>query len=367
MSGEHLRVEYEQLANLADSFAVESGDVEGLCSHIYQQAEALYNSGFRGQAADAFFREAEDLLLPVTQRLADLLMMTGEVIIQVCGIYMEADQEVAQLFRGRDMGEAMPGDGESGVEGATEEGGASWTDVGKQILMGDFYKGESTWSGTIGNVAVGAIPIVGQIADARDTVAAIKDVWDSPGSGGAWAGLGLAAVGWVPILGDGIKGSVKVGKHVLKEGVQEGLEQGAKKEVRQRIGNKMVDIHNAEFKRNRQVFLRQVANDPNQPKHVRGWVQQELNRLQQKRSPDWLKLTKDSPEEIMRKRALRAKYDKVRPSKYMDYQPRDIRMPPGYDVGHKNNQLPMNQVNDPGNFQMENSSMNRSKGASQKR
>jgi hypothetical protein len=51
----------------------------------------------------------------------------------------------------------------------------------------------------------------------------------------------------------------------------------------------------------------------------------------------------------------------------MDYEPKDIRMIPGYDVGHRNNQLPMDKVNDPSNFQIENSGMNRSKGARSKR
>ena len=89
-----------------------------------------------------------------------------------------------------------------------------------EILLGDLYEGESTWLGTGGAVAIGFIPVLGQIADARDTIAAIGDVIDNPDSAGAWGGLGLAMVGWVPGLGDAVKG-VKKGSKLVKEGLEE--------------------------------------------------------------------------------------------------------------------------------------------------
>ncbi|MEO1263464.1 MAG: hypothetical protein AAFZ15_31930 [Bacteroidota bacterium] len=81
--------------------------------------------------------------------------------------------------------------------------------VAQEIMLGDLYEGESTWAGTIGNVGMGFVPIVGQVADFRDTVAAGKEVLDDPFSGAAWGGLGLAALAWVPGL-DFLKGAKKV-------------------------------------------------------------------------------------------------------------------------------------------------------------
>lgn len=95
-----------------------------------------------------------------------------------------------------------------------------------EVLEGDFHEGKSTWTGTILNVGVGVVPIVGQVADVRDTAAAAKDLVTDP----SWANagmLGLAAVGWVPFAGDAIKGVVKVGKKAGKEAGEEVLEEAA--------------------------------------------------------------------------------------------------------------------------------------------
>lgn len=88
-----------------------------------------------------------------------------------------------------------------------------------EVIAGDFHKGESTWGGVLGNVIVGVIPGVGQIADARDTAAAVKNLWDEPSLANAGM-LGLAVVGWVPLIGDTVKGSAKVGKKLVKEGAE---------------------------------------------------------------------------------------------------------------------------------------------------
>lgn len=79
-----------------------------------------------------------------------------------------------------------------------------------EVALGDFHEGQSTWTGTLTNVVVGVIPIAGQVADARDTAAAVKKVWSQPTSGWAWAGLGMAIIGWIPLLGDAAKGGTKV-------------------------------------------------------------------------------------------------------------------------------------------------------------
>ncbi len=112
--------------------------------------------------------------------------------------------------------------------GADEEEG-----LFSEVVKGDFHEGKTTWSGTLLNVGVGLIPIVGQIADARDTAAAIKNVWNDPRSGGNWGMLGMAAVGWLPGVGDAIKGGSKVGRKVLKEGVEELAKEAAEKAAKE--------------------------------------------------------------------------------------------------------------------------------------
>ena len=99
--------------------------------------------------------------------------------------------------------------------------------VVSEVIKGDFHEGETTWTGTLVNVGVGLIPIVGQIADARDTAAAAKNLWQKPSLGTAGM-FGLALLGWIPLAGDLVKGGSKVGKKVIKEAAEEALEKGAK-------------------------------------------------------------------------------------------------------------------------------------------
>lgn len=99
-------------------------------------------------------------------------------------------------------------------------------------VAGDFSDNES-WSKTGGQVAVGLIPVVGQIADARDTAAAIKDV--AQGKDGAWINLGAAAIGWIPLIGDGAKAGLRVGRRILKESEKEVAEAVVKRAAKEGI------------------------------------------------------------------------------------------------------------------------------------
>lgn len=81
-------------------------------------------------------------------------------------------------------------------------------------VTGDFGKNDS-WSATAGQVATGFIPFIGQVADARDTIAAIGQV--ARGEDGGWLSLGASIVGWVP-GGDVVKGMIRGGDKVVEGG-----------------------------------------------------------------------------------------------------------------------------------------------------
>jgi len=127
------------------------------------------------------------------------------------------------------------------TEPATSETEGAGNDDGgllDEVVQGEFYEGETTWTGTAANVGVGVVPVVGQIADARDTVAAAKDLWDEP----SWANagnLGLAAVGWVPLAGDLAKGALKVGRKAAAETGSEVIEEAA--QAADDVGAKLLD------------------------------------------------------------------------------------------------------------------------------
>ena len=77
---------------------------------------------------------------------------------------------------------------------------------------------------TVGLGFAGLIPIYGQIADGRNITANALGIWDNPGSGSAWVGLGASVVGLVPLVGDAAKAGIRsaanaasdVGKAVVK-------------------------------------------------------------------------------------------------------------------------------------------------------
>ncbi len=83
-------------------------------------------------------------------------------------------------------------------------------------IGGDFSENESTVKKAT-QVGVGLLPVVGQIADARDTAAAIRDVRE--GRDGAWSNLGFVLAGWLPLAGDLVKSLRKKGVRDTLEGI----------------------------------------------------------------------------------------------------------------------------------------------------
>jgi|GEM_PF-4361592 hypothetical protein len=90
------------------------------------------------------------------------------------------------------------------------------TSVYEGAVEGDFSDNDSTVK-VVTQVGVGLIPVVGQLADARDTVAAIQDVRNE--REGAWTKLGFALVGWLPIVGDLFKPLRRSGVSDVLKGV----------------------------------------------------------------------------------------------------------------------------------------------------
>jgi hypothetical protein len=88
--------------------------------------------------------------------------------------------------------------------------------------------------------------------------------------------------------------------------------------------------HGYKYKRARQEFLRSLVNDPKQPRHVRGWVQQELNRI------DYIKRARAEGRTFPGRTST------------------DIKGIPGLDVGHRYPGLDIAE-----NFHLEDASVNR--------
>lgn len=90
------------------------------------------------------------------------------------------------------------------------------SDFLKGAIYGD-YNDSHTLESAAGQIAVGFIPGIGQLADLRDASAAINNI--SEGDPRGWASLGLSFLGIVPFLGDGTKVALK-NPFLLKQATQ---------------------------------------------------------------------------------------------------------------------------------------------------
>lgn len=78
-----------------------------------------------------------------------------------------------------------------------------WTAL-KQVIAGDFVD-DGNLLGTVLSIAIGFVPIVGQIADARDLVADVYNLIHDGPTAEEWVNLGFTLVGIIPGIGDFLK------------------------------------------------------------------------------------------------------------------------------------------------------------------
>ena len=111
------------------------------------------------------------------------------------------------LREGKEEAEEEVKDGEGGIASQLLEG----------ALAGDAKKHPTGWN-TLGQVALGFVPIAGQIGDLRDLVFAIKRLHEGGWRGGGdWGNLVLVAIAFVPGVGDALKGGARLlGGHVTR-------------------------------------------------------------------------------------------------------------------------------------------------------
>jgi len=118
-------------------------------------------------------------------------------------------------------------------DGGSKEGVGSFFEG---AVLGNFSDNDS-WSATAGQVVTGFIPIVGQIADARDTIASIGQVIE--GKPGGWLNLGASVVGWVPGIGDAAKAAIRGTDKAVEAGAR--ITEGVVKHEAPKVAEKAVE------------------------------------------------------------------------------------------------------------------------------
>ncbi|MBR6770708.1 MAG: hypothetical protein IKM28_05650 [Lachnospiraceae bacterium] len=87
----------------------------------------------------------------------------------------------------------------------------------KQAICGNFTE-DSNFLGIVLSVAIGFIPVVGQIADVRDVIADIGKLIDDGPEAEEWVSLGISIIGIIPVVGDIAKNADKIVAGVAKLG-----------------------------------------------------------------------------------------------------------------------------------------------------
>jgi len=99
MASGKLRIEYNVMGTLSSKFHAEAHDIQQMYQALRNHTEHLRGSGWIGRAADKWFQEMENLLLPATLKLSQILGGIGDLIKQLNSLFQAAEQEVGALFK----------------------------------------------------------------------------------------------------------------------------------------------------------------------------------------------------------------------------------------------------------------------------
>ncbi|MEW5988029.1 MAG: WXG100 family type VII secretion target [Chloroflexota bacterium] len=94
-----IQADYHELADAAGRFDHQATEVYELNLRVQRAVDALRQSGWLGRAADRFYAEVDEALLPTLRQLVSALDDAGRVSRQVSQMIEQAEQEAAGRFK----------------------------------------------------------------------------------------------------------------------------------------------------------------------------------------------------------------------------------------------------------------------------
>jgi WXG100 family type VII secretion target len=94
-----IRVQYEDLDQVANRFANQAEEVVAMDRSVRQRMKALEDGGWIGRGAESFYEEMNDQVLPSVQRLRRALEQASELTHKIANVLHEAEDEAATYFR----------------------------------------------------------------------------------------------------------------------------------------------------------------------------------------------------------------------------------------------------------------------------
>lgn len=98
MPSDRLEVNYESLERVATVFQNHSESTQQSMDSITQMMETL-RSGWIGEAADAFFQEMEDEVLPTMRRLVGAIEEASQTTKRISSTMEDAEEQAGNCFR----------------------------------------------------------------------------------------------------------------------------------------------------------------------------------------------------------------------------------------------------------------------------
>jgi WXG100 family type VII secretion target len=92
------QVNYDDMNNIIKTFKTEEEEIMNLLKTTKSKVESLHNNQWVGQAADNFFNEMEQTVLPALARLARALGVGSDVAQKIVDTIRQADEETQSFF-----------------------------------------------------------------------------------------------------------------------------------------------------------------------------------------------------------------------------------------------------------------------------
>jgi WXG100 family type VII secretion target len=94
-----IQCKYHELEQIAGRFANQSEVIQQLVQKVCGSLDKLRDGGWIGQAADSFYGEMDQEVLPASHRLESVLAQASQVSRTIVQTVRDAEQEASSLFR----------------------------------------------------------------------------------------------------------------------------------------------------------------------------------------------------------------------------------------------------------------------------
>ena len=92
------QVNYDEMNSIVKSLKAEEDEIMNLLKNTKSRVESLHGNQWVGEAADRFFDEMEQMVLPAMSRLARALGVGADVAQEIMNTIRQADEETQSYF-----------------------------------------------------------------------------------------------------------------------------------------------------------------------------------------------------------------------------------------------------------------------------